>query len=939
MEIYDGAERLTFGPPRIRVLLAVLLTAPGQLMSMDKFIDDLWPEAPPPDSRALIHGYISRLRRVLGSGSSGQAAARRLVTRKPGYLLDVGEQELDLHRYQRIVASARTVAPRDRIALLRQADQLWHGTPFADVPPTPAITAAVTRLAELRLATLEKQFDAMLEADQDEGLVAELTDLVARHPLRERFVSQLMLALHRSGRTADALTVFQQTVERLRDELGVDPGLALRTAHQTVIAEQASPPIPTRVPCQLPSSLPLLVGRDDTLAAGEQVLASATPWLAVTGPGGVGKTTFALCLADRARAAFPDGILVARRGSEPVDESMLTRFLGAFGIPISGQLRKSPRDRGELFWELLGARRVLIVLDDVPDESYVRPLLPVASGCGLVVTSRRRLAGLESLRSLPLDVLPVDVGISLMRTTAGTQDIDRHAGAIVELCGGLPLAIKIAGARLRTRPNWTADDLVHRLTDTRSRLDWLQLGDIGVRTSLAESMSELTADQHRLLCRLGLLDFGEFAGWVTAALLGQDRWGAERVLDDLVEAHLVEPTGHGVTGPRYRIHDLVRLVARELADEVDVEAITRLRHGWLALAATADNQLAHWFGLDPEPTPVWLPPQDTVAAVAADPMRWFDEEHDALMTVVHCDADAVTWALAQRMSSHLELRGRYDDWGRVLRAGLAAADNAHDRQGQATMLGLMMQAEAARDENDSALRYAALAFAAYQAVQTPAPPLAQAPAVCTPALEDARRRGDALAVGLEACRLAEEKRLEGAQIDYLALFEEARDAFRAGDIPLLELWMLKNPGLVYLRQHRFTEAEGCLRRGQALHQNEANLFNSGGDLAGVAATCGRADLAEQLATAAIDVANRTHDPWTAARALHTLADIRASRGDFDASARTYQKALNAWTDLRNPRRVAMIEEAMARLGCTKISIVRQPDSVSRPSATRLIDLR
>lgn len=162
----------------------------------------------------------------------------------------------------------------------------------------------------MRLATLEDQFDAMLESGQDDGLVAELTELVATHPLRERLVGQLMLALHRGGRTADALTIYQQAVERLRDELGVDPGPALRTAHHTVITEPVPPSIPTRVPCQLPSNLSPLVGWGNTLAAGEQALASATPWLSVTGPGGVGKTTFALCLADRARTAFPDGVLV-----------------------------------------------------------------------------------------------------------------------------------------------------------------------------------------------------------------------------------------------------------------------------------------------------------------------------------------------------------------------------------------------------------------------------------------------------------------------------------------------------------------------------------------------------------------------------------------------------------------------------------------------------
>jgi DNA-binding SARP family transcriptional activator/tetratricopeptide (TPR) repeat protein len=911
LEIYDGAEKLTAGTPRIRTLLAVLLATPSQLVSMDRLIDELWPEAPPFDLRGLVHSYISRLRRILGSGPTGPAAAQRLVTRKPGYLLNVGKQELDFHRYQRQVIDARGLDLPDRLLLLRKADRLWRGAPFADVPPTPAIRAASARLTELRLATLKEQFDIMLESDQGEGLIVELTELVAANPLREQFVSQLMLALHRASRTADALAVYQQTTERLRDELGVDPGPALRTAHQTVIAEQVAPPMPTRVPCQLPTDLPLLVGRDDALAVGWQAIMSATPTLAVTGPGGVGKTAFALCLADRARATFPDGILVIRSGPEPVDEFMVTKVLGAFGIPVSGQLPKDHRDRGELLWELLGARRVLVVLDDVPDESYVRPLLPVAAGFGLLVTSRQRLTGLESVRTLPLDVLPVDAGVSLFRAAAGPRDIGLNAASIVDLCGGLPLAIKLAGARLRTRPNWTVDDLARRLSDTRGRLDWLQLGDVGVRTSLVASMSVLTRDQQRLLRRLGLLDIDEFAGWVTAALLDQSLGIAERLLDDLVEAHLVEPAGRGVTGPRYRMHDLVRLVAAELADSTDTEALTRVRHGWFALAATADNQLAHWFGLDPEPTPTWLPSQDTVTAVVADPMRWFDEEHHALMAAVRRDTDAVTWALAQRMTSYLELRGRYDEWGAVLRVGLAAAAEIDDRQGQATMLGLLVEGEAARDEFDSAFSYAELALTAYQAVESTPPPPAWAPLVSTPALDDARRCDDTFAIGLEACRLAQQMRLEAVQIDYLALFEEAYGALRAGDMPP-QLWVLKNLVLVYLRQHRFTEAEACLRRGQELYRNAPGLL-IGGDLAATAVVAGRLDLAEQFSTAAIEAASRSQDSWTAARALHTLAHIRAIRGDLHASARTYRQALDAWTQLRNPRQITQIEEAMARL--------------------------
>ncbi|NGY58531.1 hypothetical protein G7043_06230 [Lentzea sp. NEAU-D13] len=632
LELFDGEQNLALGTPRTRALLAVLLTAPGQLFSIDRLVDELWPEEPPEDARALIHSYISRLRRVLGNASG------RLVSRKPGYLVHVDENELDLHRYRQRVAEAQAArTPQDRVELLRLAEKSWHGPPFADVPPTPAIVAAAARLTELRLATLEEQFDAALAAEHD--VIAELAELVAAHPLRERFVAQLMRALHQAGRTAEALDACQRTTDRLREELGVDPGPALRDAHLAIIA---APACAGRAPCQLPDDLPPLVGRDDALATGREVLASASPRLAVTGPGGVGKTTFALWLAHRERDRFPDGVVVTRCGSAPVDEAVLTRLLGAFGLQLD-RLPATPRERGELFWGLLGTRRALIVLDDVPDESHVRPLLPVAAGCGLVVTSRRRLAGLESLRSLPLDVLPADAAMSLLRTEAGSREIDEDASSIVEVCGGLPLAIKVAGARLRTRPNWKVDDLARRLADTRGRLDWLQLGDLGVRTSLVQSVSCLTDDQQRLLCRLGLLGTGEFAGWVTAALLDRDLGEAERVLDDLVEAHLVEPAGHGVTGPRYRMHDLIGLVAAELADPGDLASITRLRLGWLALAVAADDQLARWFGPDREPAPAWRPPADTIAQVAADPLRWFDEEYDALAAAMR-GTDAVPWA-------------------------------------------------------------------------------------------------------------------------------------------------------------------------------------------------------------------------------------------------------------------------------------------------------
>jgi DNA-binding SARP family transcriptional activator len=905
LEFAVGEEWRPVRAAKWRALLAVLLAEPGRVVSMQRIVAELWGDEPPATAVNLVHGYVARLRALVGGDA--------LVTRAPGYLLRVDPEQVDAGRFVTAMDAGRAAlaAGENRRAAERLAAALalWRGAAFADVPVSPMVAAEAARLDELRLVAVEARVDADLACGRHAEVITELRELTGRHPLRERLWARLMAALHGSGRRAEALEVFAQVRHTLATELGVDPGPALREQHQLTLVEDEPPNAPRarRVPVQLPTELPDLVGRDEQFAAAERWLGSAKPWIAVTGPGGVGKTAFATCLAARTRPLFPDGVLFTQAG-----EFALPRLLAALGTAIADERPKNPHDHAALFWELIGDRRMLIVLDGVPDETYVRRLLPAAPGCGLVVTSRRRLAGLDSFHALPLDVLPLDAGIALLRATAGARRVDRHAGSIVEACGGLPLAVKVAGARLCARPNWTAEDLARRLADTRSRLDWLQLGDLGVRTSLVESMSELTDDQCLLLRRLGLLDSSEFAGWATAALLGQDPLTAERLLDDLVEAHLVEPAGHGVTGPRYRMHDLVRLVAGELADHTDTTAITRMRHGWLALAATADDRLAHWFGIDAEPRPAWRPPADTAAAVAADPMRWFDEEHDALVAAVRRVGDAVAWALAQRMATYLELRGHYDDWVAVLRAGLAAADQMRDRQGQATMLGLLMHAESTRDEHQAGMRYAALAFAAYRALDTPAPAFEHAPSVSSPALEDARRRRDALAIGFEAARLALALRLEGAQVDYQALFEEARDAFRAGGVPLLELWTIKNTGLTYLRRRQFAQAEECLRRGHEIFRDGAGSVASGGDLAGVAAACGRTDLAEQLATAAITAANRTGDPWSAARALHTLADIRAGRGD-PAAARAYGEALSAWTDLRLPRRVAQVKEALARL--------------------------
>ncbi|WP_208883340.1 ATP-binding protein [Streptomyces armeniacus] len=670
--------------------------------------------------------------------------------------------------------------------------------------------------------------------------------------------------------------------------------------------------------------------------------------VAVTGPGGVGKTAFAVYLAHRLAGAFPDGQLYARLGGSGFDArssaAVLARFLQALGVPgtgVPGELE----ERAALFRELLSARRVLIVLDDVVDEARLRPLLPGRTGSGLLVTSRRRLTGIEGLHPIALRVLPDDAGTRLFRQVAGEARVEGYATAaadIVRACGGLPLAIQLAGARLAARTNWTAADLARRIGDTGNRLDWLELGDRGVRTTLTESYSGLTSDQQLLFRRLGSLDMPEFPGWLPVAALDRDAGHVDRLLDDLVEAHLVEPADHGPCGPRYQMHDLVRSVAGELSRATDTPearraAHGRVWHGWLALAAAADARLPHWYGLDPAPGARWRPSEEALAAARADPMGWFDGERDALLAVVRqagrTDCPEVVWPLVQHLSTYLDLRGRYDDWADVLTWGLHAADETGDAQGRATMLGLLMLVQANRDDHDGGLSYAKQAFAAYRCVAErggapqPAPDSGRQPTGTLPpghaellllargdgGERDGRERDD-VAVGFAASRLALAGRAAGADYDYPMLFERARDAFRSGGIHLLEVWALKHVALIHCRRHRFAEAQECMERGAAildgLGDTTAPAYQ-GGDLAGVAVAFGRPDLAEEMANEALAQAKGTGNAWITGRALLTLGQVHDARGDRRAAVGAYEEALAVWRRLGVPKRVEQVAEALA----------------------------
>lgn len=943
MTVERDGEPLDVGGPQARAVLAMLVLRSGRGVSLAELSGVLWDDRPPPSFRAQIHNLISGLRRALPPDL--------IVTRPPGYHLAAGPGQVDLVEFRGEAAAGRGQLAAGRYTpaaeLFRAALALWRGLPCADLP-YPAIQAATIGLEEQHVAVLQDRIDADLGLGRGAGLVGELVALTRDHPLDERFRGQLMTALVQAGRVADALAGYRECRRRMIEEVGVEPSARLQDLHQAVLAGTVVPLAGADaagraacvVPWQAPPPVPDLVGRADVTRRIFDLVLDAGADVALTGPGGIGKTALMLRVADALRDRFPDGQLYAKlSGTDrtPVPTAtVLARFLRALGVPPD-EVPPDPEDRAGVFRSMLAARRVLIVLDDVADEAQLRPLLPARGGCRLLATSRRRLDAMEALRTVRLDALPLGPSVDLLRAIAGPSRIDAEPSAATDIaryCGGLPLALRIAGARLAARGGWKVRDMVRCLADARQRLDWLHLGDLDVRASVLGGYGALPREQQRLFRLLAVLDAHEFPVWLTAALTGTQS-GAERAVEGLAEAHLVEPAGSGVTGPRYRMHDLVRLLAAELAADFDGPAELRAaRHrtfdGWLALAAAADSRLPHWVGADPEPRPRWRPPGELLDAVRADPMGWLDEERTALLDTVRRAADdacaRVAWPLAQRLCAYLDLRGLYGEWSQALTSGLRAAEAAGDARGRATMLGLLCLAAASGDDYTGSLAYGERVLAAYAELrgapgaEPEEPAGADDPNLDHPdvvahrrRLALARRDGDALAVAFAGARLIHAMRAAWIQGDYLSLFEEVRDGFREGGIPLLEAWALQYVGLVYCRQGRQDEAAQCLARARALVAeagDAAEMSNTGGDLAAFAVAHGRFDEAAEMAREGLAQAGRANDQWSTGKVLMTLGEIAWARGDHRAAELAYLDALTVWRRLNVPERIGRVRHVL-----------------------------
>jgi tetratricopeptide (TPR) repeat protein len=518
---------------------------------------------------------------------------------------------------------------------------------------------------------------------------------------------------------------YPDTIRRLADALQLTGAHRdqLEAAARGVAPEVA--PEPT-VPSLLPPSVTDFTGREEEVAAvlgllasdGVEEAAHAVVISAVAGKPGIGKTTLAVHSAHRLRSEFPDGQLyVNLQGAQarPLDPSeVLARFLRALGMHGSS-IPDDLEERAERYRTLLADRRMLMVLDNAAGEAQVRPLLPGSPACGVVVTSRTRLPGLEGARLLDLDVLPFEAAVQLLARVAGparTAAEPDAAAAIVGYCGRLPLVIRIAGARLAARPTWSLARLAERLADEHRRLDELTAGDLELRASIALSYRALPDLHQQTFRRLGMLDTPDFPAWVAGALLDLPTERAEELMEALVDAHLLEAGGIDQVGQaRYRFHDLLRVFARERAAVEDPShdqdaALARAFGGWLALAEQADQHTdQRTMRVIHGDAPRWHP--QMTAAVVTDPLGWFEAERAALIAAVQQASairlDELAWDLAGCLARFLFTRNYSDDWRRTQEAGVTAARRAGNRRGQAYALLTLGELHAHHDRLNDAL--------------------------------------------------------------------------------------------------------------------------------------------------------------------------------------------------------------------------------------------
>ncbi|MGW4380565.1 BTAD domain-containing putative transcriptional regulator [Kitasatospora sp. NPDC004531] len=742
LSVVTDGRRTAVGGPRRRTILALLLLSPGSVVSVDAMVEAVWQGAAPATARTQVAICVAGLRKVFRAEGCGDDL---ITTVHPGYQLNPAGHRIDLLEFQELVRQAERAAGGRRTAeaaaLYGRALGLWRG-PVLEGVTGRQVEDEAARLDETRMRCLEALAELDLALGRHLEVIGSLAPVVRAHPLRESARHALIRAQYRAGRRAEALETFRAGRRQSVEELGLEPGTALLRLHDAILRDDpalglpddhptpepdpepalpplpeppaaAPPPLSTPTPSFLPPNVPAFTGRAAEIAVLDRLVEGRTddqpPGIGlITGVAGVGKTGLAVHWAHRVAARFPDGRLYVdlcgHDGTrEPTSAAdVLSRFLRALGVP-SERIPADTGERTELYRSLLAGRRVLVVLDNAASAAQIDPLLPGSGQCCVVVTGRPPMEQLM-LRygavRVQLGMLPPAEAVELLGRIVPADRIaadPEQAGRLAELCDRLPLALRIAAARLASKPHWSVRHLVARLADERRRLDELSQGESQVRAGFALSYRQLAPDAARLYRRLALLEAPDVTVWTAAALLDVHPFEADRLLEHLVDVQLLEVTGTDGTGRlRFRMQNLLGLFARErvLAEESEDErrrSVERALRGWLTVAEQA-HRVEHGgdFGLIHGSAPRLEMDALLLAELTADPLEWFEAERLSLVAAIGQAArlglDELAWDLLGCVVVLFRTREYPDDWQDSCERVLAATRAAGNLRGEAAVL-------------------------------------------------------------------------------------------------------------------------------------------------------------------------------------------------------------------------------------------------------------
>ena len=891
-ELWSDGERRDLGSAKVRSVLAILLLTPRAIVPADALIDRLWDTEPPPKARESLSVYIARLRASLREAAGDSV---RLAGRANGYVLDLDPETVDLFQFRRLRRQADALIASGEnghaATLLREADALWRGPALAGIRGD-WVARMRGSLEEERRAAILGRVGCELALGKHADLVGELRGLLAQYPLDETFIAHQMTALYRSGRPGDALSLFRETRDRLVEDQGTEPGPALADLHQRILCRDpqlvflpaSRPPGRASQPDALPPETPEFVGRSQELALLTGPHGDMPGVHVIEGMAGAGKTALAVQAARSVAGQYPDGLFYLNLhthdpGTPALDAAeALHRLLRMLSVPPT-QIPDTPGERAALWRAQLSRRRAVVILDDAARHDQVRPLLPAAGQCLILITARRRLPGLVGARVLTLDVLSPQDAASLFASIAGpgrARDQDEVASA-VGLCGRLPLAIQLTAGRLAQDRALGVADVIEELSQTPALLGSTGPASREVMSAFELSYRALDPDHQRFFRRLGASPCPQISLQAAAALNGSTLAEAEKALTALLDHHLLmqDPSGP------FRFHDLIRefAAARAAQDDSPLErrqAVGRLLDYYLHTADRADRVLLpfrHRMPVSSTHPPVAVPALGT----PEDAAGWLDSEWRNILQAAQYagrhERKRQCADLTHVLAGFVDIRGHWEEAIAAHTLALQACRDLADpaRIAQASLELSVMSQQTGRQEATLAL--AEDAEAIYRS------------------LADPRGLAEALdQIGLVNQRAARSREALAYFREARALYGEAGDRHGIADT-------LSHSGIACWQLGRYPDGMGHLREAQA-------LYRAAGDRRGEAKTLnnlGKMQLHSGLHRdalgsfeASLAIFLEIGGVQNQAILYHNIGNVHHYKGSYEEGLAAYRRALGIY---------------------------------------------